>query len=333
MTGKISIALIGAGGIGKRWAHAISLVPAVKLVAVIDVDLVKAKTIADQFKNCAARSDWKEILNDKKIRAVVIATPHKFLSPISQAMLRAKKNVLVEKPAATSSKQLKKTISVAVANKVNFMVGFNHRFHPAFLLARKFVNQNKIGKIQFIRSVYAFGGRPGFEKEWRHKRELSGGGELVDQGIHMIDMVRSFLGDCGQAKGFVGSLFWNTRVEDNAFVLLKNSKKQIASIHVSWSNWKPIHSFEIYGTTGYLKIEGLGRKYGGTEKLFLGRRNEETPDHPKEQEFVCDPDADKSLCRELNEFILSIKKNREPLVTGRDALAALKIVEEIYKQN
>ena len=103
-------------------------------------------------------------------------------------------------------------------------------------------------------------------------------------------------------------------------------------INVSWSNGKPIHNFEIFGTKGFLSVEGLGRKYGGTEKVIWGKRSEKKPDHPVEKEFICDPDADKSLGRELSEFARSIRSGREPAPNGQDACEVLKIVEKIYKR-
>lgn len=333
MTGKLNIVLIGAGNIGRRWARAIGMNDRVVLRAVVDVDLAKARALAQASGNCDALSDWRDVLTDDRASAVIVATPHNLLAPISLAFVKAGKHVLSEKPAAIHSVDLKKIIAAAKKTRARFMVGFNHRFHEGFLVARKLVHENKIGKIMFIRARYGFGGREGFEKEWRCKKAIAGGGELIDQGVHMIDMARSFLGEFKDARGFTADMHWTSEVEDNAFVLLKTAKNQIASIHVSWSNWKRIHNFEIYGEKGYVIVEGLGRKYGGTEKVILGLRDPKYVGIPKEEEITCNPDADLSLMRELNEFADAIRERRDPTPNGADGYAALKIVEQIYKQN
>jgi len=333
MTGKkIQIALIGAGGMGKRWARALGQAKDFAVRVVADVDVERAKSLAAHFKKCDVVADWRAVMNDKDIDAVVVVTPHRFLAPIAQAALRGGKHVLCEKPGGITSAEIKKNIALAKKCQRRYMVGFNHRFHSAFLLARKLLVEGKIGKPLFIRARYGFGGRAGYEKEWRLKKTISGGGELIDQGVHMIDMARSFLGDFSEVTGFAEDLFWDTGADDNAMLILKTKKNQLASIHVSWSNWKPIHNFEIFGTKGFLSVEGLGRKYGGTEKVIWGKRSEKKPDHPVEKEFICDPDADKSLGRELSEFARSIRSGREPAPNGQDACEVLKIVEKIYKR-
>lgn len=331
MTGKINFAIIGAGNMAKRWGRAFKAVPGVAVVAVADSDMSKARSLASQFKSCIALANWKEVLRLPNVGAALVVTPHKFLAPIATAALSLGKHVFSEKPAGIKAREVEQALKIAKAKGLSYMVGFNHRFHPAFILARKFFEAGKIGKILFIRSRYGFGGRKGMGKEWRLNKALSGGGELIDQGVHMIDMARSFLGNFSAVKGFAESLYWGTGADDNAFVLLQNKRKQIASIHVSWSNWKPIHNFEIFGTKGYLNIEGLGRKYGGTEKLIWGRRDDNYGDHPQEKEFICDPNADKSLVRELKEFVAAIKAKRDPVPNGKDAVEALKIVERVYK--
>jgi len=333
MTGKkIRIALIGAGGMGKRWAHALGQAKDFVVRVVADVNVERAKSLAVFFKKCDIIADWRAVMKNKNIDAVVVVTPHRFLAPIAQSALLHGKHVLSEKPGGITSAEIKKNITLAKRCQRRYMIGFNHRFHSAFLLARKLFEQGKIGKPLFIRARYGFGGREGYEKEWRLKKTISGGGELIDQGVHMIDMARSFLGDFSEVTGFAEDLFWGTGADDNAMLILKTKKNLLASIHVSWSNWMPVHNFEIFGTKGFLSVEGLGRKYGGTEKVIWGKRSEKNPDHPVEKEFICDPDVDKSLGRALSEFARSIRSDREPVPNGQDAYEVLKIVEKIYKR-
>lgn len=317
---------------GRRWFGAIAKSKSFGLAIVVDANLGKAAALAQRAKDCEALSNWRLVAARPDIQAVVVATPHKFLAAISETILKSGKHVLCEKPGGVSSREIKRVMKVAENRKVNYMVSFNHRFHPSFALARKLFNEGKIGKLLFIRARYGFGGRIGYDKEWRLNKKLSGGGELIDQGVHMIDAARWFLGDIKEAKGFCANLFWKSKVEDNAFVLLKSKSGGLASIHASWTNWKAIHNFEIYGSKGYLIIDGLGRKYGGGEKLIWGTRSDNFADLPKEEVFDCDPNADASLARALDEFVSAIKEKRKPSPNGKDAYEVLKIVEKVYDQ-
>ncbi|MEK7641187.1 MAG: Gfo/Idh/MocA family oxidoreductase [Patescibacteria group bacterium] len=330
---KLQVALIGAGGIGKVWAAAFKKTPEVKLACVADVDLARAKELAKGFgaKICG---DWKDVLQDKNINAVVIGTPHNLLAPISYAALSSGKHVLVEKPAGINSREIQKNIVLAKKNKLVYMIGFNHRYHAAFQMARKVFEAGEIGKPTFVRARYGFGGRPGYEKEWRFNKKISGGGELIDQGVHMIDMARWFLGDFKDVKGFAESYLWKSGVEDNGFALLRTKDKKVASIHVSWTNWKWVHSFELYGEDGYLIIDGLDQRYVGPEKLTIGKRDPEFKAPPEEQVFVFDKEQkEDSFARELKELAMAVSEKREPLTSGQDALEVMKVVERIYKQN
>jgi len=331
--GKINIALIGAGGIGKRWIKALNNVESIDLSVIVDKDIKKAEETAKEYKigSCEILNDYKQAINKENIDAVIVATPHKFLASISEDFLRAGKHVLSEKPCGISMVEIQKLVEISKENDLRYMAGFNHRFHEGFILARKLFEEGRIGDIQFIRARYGFGGRPDMQNEWRFKKEIAGGGELIDQGVHMIDMVGSFIGEIKDVKGFAENFYWESEVEDNAFVLLKSQGGQVASVHVSWSNWKPTHVFEIFGTEGYLIVSGLGRKYGGSEKVILGIRDDECSWEPKEEVFECNPDADMSLTREAEEFISAIKEGRDPIPSAKDALAALEVVEKIYK--
>jgi predicted dehydrogenase len=330
---NLRIALIGAGGIGRLWAKAIKKVKGVSLSAVVDVNRSAAETIAQEFPDCLIETDWRKIISIDDIDAVLAAAPHKFLAPIAQAALKNRKHVLCEKPAGISSAEIKKNIELARKNRLIYMIGFNHRYHPAFLTAKKFFDAGKIGKIMFIRARYGFGGRPGYEKEWRFNKKISGGGELLDQGVHLIDLSRLFLGGLAEVKGFAEKLFWRSAgVEDNGFALLRGKNGGIASIHASWTNWNWIHTFEIFGEKGYLIIEGLDQRYRGPERLIIGMRHPKFLKPPEEKTLVfTNEQKEFSLERELRDFAAAIQGRKNSIPDGRDAYEALKVVEKIYK--
>ena len=325
---KFAVALIGAGGMGKRWAGVLSDFPGVVLKTIMDTDRERVALIAGKYHATAA-VDIANAAADPDIDIAVISLPHKFLAPAALELLSVGKHVLLEKPGARSTAELELAIRLAKEKNLRLMVGFNHRFHTSHQVAKKLVSEGKIGEPQFMRMVYGFGGRPGYEKEWRHNIDIAGGGELIDQGVHLIDLARWFLGDFAEACGFNEKAFWKSDVEDNAFALLRTKDGKVASLHASWSEWKPTYRLELYGTAGYIRIEGLGKKYGGTEKVFVGRRTEIYGAGPEEV-IDCDPNADNSLRDEFGEFLAAVREKREPSPGAHDGLAALKIVEEIY---
>src|SRR5271157_3677540 len=256
MKRKINLALIGAGGIGHLWVQGIKEAKEITLCAVADINEARAIDIAQDVSGCIAVKDWHKILVDKNIDAVLVATPHKWLAPISFAALEARKHVFCEKPSGVTAAEIKKNIVLAKQKNLVYMPGFNHRYHPAYMKAREIFEKGGIGKADFVRGRYGFGGRPGYGKEWRFSRRIAGGGELLDQGMHMIDMARWFLGDFEKVCGFAENFFWGGDVEDNGFLLMRTKTGQVASLHVSWTNWEWVHSFEIFGDKGYLLIDG-----------------------------------------------------------------------------
>ena len=334
MNGKLNIALIGAGGMGKRWANGLRHARGVAVRVVCDKDMRCAEKVGKQFHNCRFEMDINKVAKADDIDIAIIALPHVLLSRASLLFLKNGKHVLCEKPGGIAQKEIKQAIKEARKNNVHYAVGYNHRFHDAFLKARKEFEKGTVGRLMFIRARYGFGGRKGYEKEWRLNKK-AGGGELMDQCVHMIDLCSLFMGSIQTTRGFTGNLFWHGTAEDNAFLLLKNKTGNIASIHASYSEWRPAHTFEIYGTKGYLVVDGLGRKYkgsnGGNERLIVGKRT--TDFKANEKIIACDTSANKSLTREIESFISGIKGKKTPIATGEEAFRVLHNVQTIYAQN
>lgn len=326
---KLHIALVGAGAMGSRWASVIYASKIAKLKYIIDTDITRAAKLAKKFDRVIASKNIKAALNDHELDAVVVVVPHKFLALLSHMALKKGKHVLVEKPGALSSLLLKKNINLAKSANLVLMVGYNHRFHQGFVKARKIVGEGRIGKIIFIRARYGFGGRKGYQKEWRLNKNLSGGGELMDQGVHMIDLAISFIGIPNKITGFAENTFWKSAADDNAFVLMQN-KKSIASIHVSLTQWDALHSFEIYGSKGFVLVEGLGKKYGGTEQVRFAVRNDDFNGVSDKKTYKCSSDANRSLRLEFQEFVNSIIEGRTPNPSPGSSYEVLKVVERIY---
>ena len=262
----MNIAIIGCGLIGQKRAKTLG---AGKLVACVDQIPERAQALAAQFPGCVAHTDWRAVIKQADIDIVIISTLHASLAEIGLAAVQAGKHVLAEKPGARQAHELTAVIDAAKTAGALVRVGFNHRYHRAFRKARELVDQDALGDLMFIRARYGHGGRVGYDKEWRANPELSGGGELIDQGVHLIDLARWFLGDFTDVQGYAHTYYWDMPVDDNGFLLLKTAKNQVAFLHASCTEWKNLFSFEIYGRTGKIDINGLGGSYGVERLVFI----------------------------------------------------------------
>src|SRR5579885_523760 len=214
----------------------------------------------------------------------------------------------------------------AAASKTGVLVrvGFNHRFHRAFQKAHEIFASGALGEPMYVRGRYGHGGRPGYEHEWRAQPARSGGGELIDQGIHLVDLSRWFLGDFVEALGRARTYFWDVPVEDNGFLLLETAMGQVAFLHASWTEWKNLFSFEIYGRLGKLEISGLGGSYGVERLTWYRMTPEMGPPETTTWEY---PMADDSWQMEFARFVEDIRLERAPEPGIADAQAALLVIE------
>jgi len=323
----MNVAIIGCGLIGQKRAKTLKHC---KLVACVDHFIERAQALASHHPGCSAFTDWKDAIKIDDVDIVIIATQHVSLAEIAHEAVAKGKHVLIEKPAARKAQELIPIIDTAKSSGSLVRVGFNHRYHRAFRKARELVDDNMLGDMMFIRARYGHGGRIGYDKEWRSQPALSGGGELIDQGVHLIDLARWFLGDFAEVNGHAHTYYWDMPVDDNGFLLLKTAKKQTAFLHASCTEWKNLFSFEIYGKTGKIDIQGLGGSYGVEKITYYKMLPEMGPPETHSWEF---PMADNSWDMEFTEFLEDIEQNRQPAAGLHDAHAALTIVEKIYKDS
>ena len=319
-------AIVGCGLIGQKRAKAL---PHGALTACADVVLERAQALA-KSENAFATADWHEVVSREDVDAVIVATTNNLLTEIALAAIEAGKHVLVEKPAARNVAELDRLIEAQRRKSVRVRVGFNHRYHPALLKAKELQDSGVLGSMMFVRARYGHGGRLGYDREWRADPELAGGGELIDQGVHVIDLARLFLGDIVRVQGFAKTYYWDMPVDDNAFMLLTASGGETAMLHVSCTEWKNLFSFEIYGRDAKLAIDGLGGSYG-LERLALYRMLPEMG--PPETTIWEYPRGDASWALEVREFLDDIAQSREPAAGLADARASLAVVEAIYAES
>jgi predicted dehydrogenase len=292
-----------------------------------DLQADRAGQLAAATRGAAPSTDWHATVCRDDVDAIFIATTHDQLARVATEAAAAGKHVLIEKPGARRANELDAVADAAGRTGALVRVGFNHRYHRAFRKAREIFDSGALGRMMFIRGRYGHGGRPGYEAEWRAEPALSGGGELIDQGAHLIDLSRWFLGDFPHARGRARTYFWNMPVEDNAFLLLETAGGQVAFLHASWTEWKNLFSFEIAGRMGKLEISGLGGSYGPERLTWYKMSAEMGPPETLAWEY---PMADDSWHAENAAFLEDIRLGRQPDPGIRDAQAMLRVIETVY---
>jgi len=253
--------VIGAGHVGRRRAFALEEL-SVPIVGLVDRDPARAKELATALHTRPpVFSDAATAFNADDADLAVIATTHDALAASAIVALDAGCHVLIEKPGACDQRQLGTTAEVAQRSGRGARIGYNHRFHPAILEARRLIADGEFGPLLSIRASYGHGGRIGYESEWRGD-PARGGGELLDQGSHLVDLVRFLAGDVTLAFVELRTDFWDMPVEDNAYLALRLDSGGFAWLHASWTEWKNLFAMEIALRDARIDIVGLGGSYG-----------------------------------------------------------------------
>lgn len=329
----IKIGIAGFGKIGKIRADEIAKNNNAELIAVYDIK--KPAILNDNIKFC----DSYEKLLAEDIDAVFVCAFNNVLADFTSKALKAGKHVFCEKPPARTSKELKSVMKIEKETGLVLKYGFNHRYHYSVIEAKKLVESGSMGKLLWLRGVYGKAGSIDYHKNWRNYKKYSGGGILIDQGIHMLDLIRYFSNqNFTQINSFVTTSYWNIKAEDNAFVIMQSDKKITAMFHSSATQWKHKFLLEMCFEEGYINLDGIlsnTRSYA-PEKLVIGRREFEdiTFAMGKPRETITWFEYDDSWKLEVDEFInailgKSIIKNG----TSKDAYETLKLVEKIYENS
>jgi predicted dehydrogenase len=326
---RLQVAIIGAGNIGRLRADIINRSTHSRVELVADIDSNRARLLAETV-GARSTTDCESAVEDPKIDLVVVSTPTKFHAEASKKALSAGKHVLCEKPLARSVTEASAMVAAANPSAV-LKTGFNYRHMAHVRKAKEMLATGVLGPVYFLRCRYGHGGRPGYEKDWCTDKELSGGGVLLEQGIHIIDLVRYLLGEPAEVLAETPRFFWNfPEVEDNCFVLLRTRDSQIAQLHFSWTQWVNVLSLEIFGRDGYLFLSGRDRHYG-PQQLIWGKR-QCNHSRPEEEVFDFAP-PDDSWVREWDDFVSALQQGIEPTSNATDGIRALEIIEAAYRSS
>jgi predicted dehydrogenase len=327
----LRVAIVGCGLIGRKRADALA---DDKLVACFDTVGERASSLAHDHggKACVCLED----LLAEKPDVVVVATIHRDLAATACAALDGGSHVLVEKPAGIGVADIDRITRAAEANRRLVKVGFNHRFHPGIARAIGEARSGIHGDVLYLRARYGHGGRLGYEREWRANPRLSGGGEIVDQGMHLLDLSYWLLGELPVYNSMLRTQFWKAPVDDNAVLLLGNpggvgSTEPFALLHVSWTEWKNTFSLEIACHDAKLTVDGLVRSYGPQTLRIYKMRPELGPPDLEEVSY---PDQDDSWNREWQHFSQAIVRGDGSALLGDLASAryAWSCVEQAQKR-
>jgi predicted dehydrogenase len=325
VTERLRVGIAGCGFIGRKRAGALD---GDELAGCFDVDPDAAVTLAEQHESRACPS--LEALLAQDLDVLVVAVPHDRLAVVALAGIQAGISVLVEKPAGVGPADVERLAEAARSADVLVRVGFQHRFYPALQRAAEIVRSGRFGEAMFIRARYGHGGRLGYDREWRMDPARSGGGELVDQGMHLIDLVHWMLGPLPLHSALLRTNYWDAPVEDNAALLLGApgpADAPWATLHASWTEWKNLFSLEVYCRSGKVAVEGLAKSYGPQVLHVYAMKPELGPPEVERVDF---PPEDVSWVQEwrsVREAVRAGERSQDDLDAARYAWG---IVEEAY---
>jgi predicted dehydrogenase len=325
----LRVGILGAGLIGRKRAAALRSED--RLLGATDISMQATRALVEEYGGaaCADVAELLELAPD----VVVVAVSHDALADQAAAALDAGAHVLVEKPAGLGTAEVARLAAAAERAGRRVKVGFNHRFHPGIARAVAEVHSGEHGELMHVRGRYGHGGRLGYDREWRADPARSGGGELIDQGMHLLDLSHWLAGPLPLHSALLRTSFWDAPVEDNAALILGEPEGRTAPwamLHVSWTEWKNLFSLEIYCRHAKLAVDGLVRSYGA-QQLRIYRMSPELG--PPALEEVAFDDVDGSWGAEWEHFAKVIAEGGELLGDLGDAHYAWSCVEAAYARS
>jgi len=326
---KLKVGIAGYGIVGKRRHQYIDLHPGMEVVGVCDQIYSESYTNQHGIK---CFTNYKDLIKEN-IDILFVCLPNDIAPEVTIAGLENQTHVFCEKPPGRTVEDILNVIKVEKKYPhVKLKYGFNHRYHNSVRMALDVIKSKELGEVINIRGVYGKSRIISFEGGWRSQREIAGGGILLDQGIHMLDLMRLFCGEFVEIKSYVNNSYWKHEVEDNAYAIMKNEAGMISMLHSTATQWQHCFVMDIALTEGYIELHGIlsGSKSYGEEKIIFGRRDDESMNGQMESKTI-NFLVDDSWRDEIFEFADSVINNL-PVASGtsKDALETMKLVYSIY---
>ena len=292
------------------------------LVCVFDSDQSKGKELAKRM-GCKLCRSYLEVTRDPKVDCVIVSTPNKYHTSISISALKNGKHVFCEKPLARTPEEALRIVKAAERNRVFLKTGSNVRYFPNVIKAKELLDNSEIGETMFMRGWIGNSGLH-LKKPWFSDPDMAGGGTFLDNGTHMLDLTRWFLGEMEECTGFVSTRFHPVRpLEDLGMGLFKTTDGKLAFIQSSWVEWGDYFYIEIYGKKGYIRVDSRFPIC----KTILGKKNDIV------QAFDYSKQPVTSYRLELESFVKAIHEGRQPLPSGYDGLKAVEMAHAIYQSS
>lgn len=330
MSSKIRVGIAGYGIVGKRRGECVINNSKMKLVAVCD----KNYKNDSEINGIKCFQNYNSLL-ESEIDALFICLTNDVAAEVTIKALKKGLHVFCEKPPGQNVQQIRNVIKVEKEYpKLKLKYGFNHRYHYSVIDALTILKSNELGKIIDLNAIYGKSKvitATGPNADWRSKRKIAGGGILLDQGIHIVDLIRYFSGEYEEVYSFISNKYWKYDVEDNAYALMKSKNGVISQLHSSATLWK--HSFKLYITCelGAIILSGIlsSTKSYGEETLTILYKSKNEFEDPKE--ITTRYNDDPSWEQEVKDFGESILNNKKILTgSSTDALKTMKLVYQIY---
>lgn len=328
---QLNIGIVGYGTMGNLRYRVMKEVGGCSVLKICDV------TSVDCPNDVEFTTNYLDIINDKNINCIFVCTPNFLLKDLVVSGLNSGKHVFCEKPPGRTLRELNEMIEAENNNpSLKLMFGFNHRHHDSIMHAKGLIDSGKYGRLLWMRGRYGKSVNEDFFKTWRANKKLAGGGILLDQGIHMLDLFVMMAGNFDEVKACVSNLYWHLDIEDNVFAIYKNSKNGIvASLHSTMTQWRHLFSFEIFLERGYITINGLLTNSGtyGEEAMSIVENRSTAPAATWTKEEEIKYKVNNSWCSEVEMFFKAIKDDTEiPIGNSKDAWKLMKLIEMTYLQ-
>lgn len=323
--------IAGFGIVGKKRFQCTLKNKNINVIAVCDK---KFKKKISKKNELIYYKDYKDLLENENLDLILVCMTNDIASLVTINALKNGLHVFCEKPPGRTVDEVKKVIKEEKKNPtLKLMYGFNHRYHSSVQKALKIIKSKKLGKIINMRGVYGKSKLVTFNQPtWRTKRSIAGGGVLLDQGIHMLDLMRYFAGEFTEVKSFVSNSYWGFNVEDNVYAVMKTNDNKYAMLNSSATQWRHTFNLDINLSHGSLILRGIlsGSKSYGSESLTIVKANSKTDIvTPLEKNLYFY--EDRSLDDELKYFVDTIKYDNK-VINGSsfDALQSMLLVYRVY---